>query len=63
MKIAGRACYNMAIINEINGNLDEALKWAQKSYEDYNDKLGIRYVRILENRKYKNDILKNQGEK
>lgn len=63
MKIAGRACYNMAIINEINGDLDSALKWAQKSYEDYNDKLGIRYVRILENRKYKNDVLKMQEEK
>jgi hypothetical protein len=63
MKIAGRAAYNMAIINEINGDLDSALKWAQKSYEDYNNKLGIRYVRILENRRYKNDVLKIQGEK
>lgn len=63
MKIAGRACYNMAIINEINGKLDEALKWAQKSYEDYNDKLGIRYVRILENRKYENEVLREQGQK
>jgi hypothetical protein len=59
-KIAGRACYNMAIINEINGDLNSALKWAQKSYEDYNNKLAIRYVRILENRQYKNDILKTQ---
>jgi hypothetical protein len=59
-KIAGRACYNMAIINEINGDLNSALKWAQKSYEDYNNKLAIRYVRILENRLYKNDILKTQ---
>ncbi len=62
MKIAGRACYNMAIINEINGDLDAALRWAQKSYEDYNNKLGIDYVRILENRKYKNDVLKIQQE-
>jgi len=62
MKIAGRACYNMAIINEINGDLDAALQWAQKSYEDYNDKLGIRYVRILENRQYKSDVLKIQEE-
>jgi hypothetical protein len=60
MKIAGRACYNMGIINEINGNLEEALKWAQKSYEDYNNKLAIRYVRILENRRYKTDVLKMQ---
>jgi len=63
MKIAGRACYNMAIINEINGNLDEALQWAQKSYEDYNDKMGIRYARILENRIYKNSVVKMQQEK
>ena len=63
MKIAGRAAYNMAIISEINGDLDSALGWAQKSYEDYNNKLGIRYVRILENRKYKNEVLKVQEER
>ncbi len=62
-KIAGRACYNMAIINEINGDLDSALKWAQKSYEDSNNKLALRYVRILENRRYKNDVLKTQESK
>lgn len=63
MKIAGRACYNFAIINEINGDLDTALKWAQKSYEDYNNKLALRYVRILENRKYKTDVLQMQNQK
>ena len=59
-KIAGRASYNMAIINEINGDLDSALKWAQKSYEDTNNKLALHYVRILENRLYKSDVLKTQ---
>jgi hypothetical protein len=59
-KIAGRACYNMAIINEINGDLNTALGWAQKAYEDYNNKLALDYVRILENRKYKDDIVKAQ---
>jgi hypothetical protein len=63
IKIAGRAAYNMAIISEINGDIDSALGWAQKSYEDYNNKLGIRYVRILENRKYKNEVLKVQEER
>jgi Family of unknown function (DUF6340) len=62
-KIAGRACYNMAIINEINGDLNSALKWAQKSYEDTNNKLALQYVRILENRQYKSGILKIQEEK
>ena len=60
VKIAGRACYNMAIINEINGDLDSALKWAQKSYEDTNKKLSLHYVRILENRLYKSEVLKTQ---
>jgi hypothetical protein len=59
-KVAGRACYNMAIINEINGNLDGAIQWAQKSYEDYNNKLALRYVKILENRKVNNAILEDQ---
>jgi hypothetical protein len=63
MKVAGRASYNMAIINEINGDLDAALQWAQKAWEDYNIKLALKYVRILENRKYKNDVLRIQGEK
>jgi hypothetical protein len=60
MKIASRATYNMAIISEINGDLEGALKWAQKSYEDYNNKLGREYVRILENRRYKNQVLAEQ---
>ena len=60
MKIAGRACYNMAIINEINGDLDSALGWAQKAYEDYNNKLALDYTRILENRRYKNSVLNRQ---
>jgi hypothetical protein len=61
MKIAGRAVYNMAIISEINGDLDEALKWARKAWGDYNVKQALDYVRILENRLYKNDVLKEQG--
>lgn len=49
-KIAGRACYNMAIINEINGNLDVAADWASKAYSDYGDKIALRYLNILKNR-------------
>lgn len=60
MKIAGRAAYNIAIIKEINGQLDEALSWAQKSYEDYNNKLASRYANILEGRRYENQVLAEQ---
>ena len=62
-KIAGRACYNMAIINEINGYLEDALGWAQKAWEDYKIRLALRYVRILENRMYNNEVLKIQEER
>ena len=49
-KIAGRACYNMAIISEINGDLDTAMDWASKSYADYRTKEALYYINILRNR-------------
>lgn len=52
-KIAGRAAYNYAIYQEILGNLDEAIRWSQKAYEDYNEKLALNYIHILKNRKNK----------
>ncbi|MBX2922055.1 MAG: hypothetical protein KF746_07675 [Chitinophagaceae bacterium] len=63
VKVAGRACYNMAIISEINGELDEAIGWAQKAYENYSNKLALKYVKILENRKVKNEILNDQAKR
>ncbi|HBS86068.1 MAG: hypothetical protein A2W91_08085 [Bacteroidetes bacterium GWF2_38_335] len=61
-KIAGRACYNMAIKAEIDGDLDGAIKWACKAYENYDNKLAIRYVNVLKYRKEQNSRLKNQQE-
>jgi uncharacterized protein DUF6340 len=61
-KIAGRACYNMAIINEINGNLEVAVDWASKSYSDYGDKLGLKYLNILKNRISKKQQLEAQNQ-
>lgn len=49
-KIAGRAVYNMAIMNEIRGDLDAAIEWSRRAYEDYGDKLALRYVRLLQGR-------------
>ena len=57
LKIAGRASYNMAIINEINGNLEEALNWASKAYADYSIKEGLEYSKILKSRINKNKVL------
>lgn len=59
-KIAGRAYYNMAIINEINGNLENALELASKSYSDYRNKDGLRYVTILRNRMAEERLLARQ---
>ncbi len=59
-KIAGRATYNMAIINEINGNPGTSLQWAQKAWEYYRIRQALKYVRILENRMVKTDILNEQ---
>ena len=49
-KIAGRAFYNMAISNEINGNLDQAMEFASKAYTDYGTNQALRYVNMLKGR-------------
>ena len=59
-KIAGRACYNMAIINEINGDLISATDWASKSYTDYKNKDALRYLNILKYRMAQNQRLAEQ---
>jgi hypothetical protein len=50
-KTAGRASLNIAVANEVLGDTDNALKWAQRSYEFYDDKLGRDYSKILLRRK------------
>ena len=59
-KVAGRACYNMAIINEINGDLDAAVDWAAKAYADYNDNNALRYLNTLKYRLSENRELAYQ---
>ena len=59
-KLAGRAHYNMAIISEINGDLDAAIEWASQAYTDYKIKQGLDYVNILKNRVYRNEVLEQQ---
>ena len=49
-KIAGRAHYNMAIINEINGNLEAAVDWAREAYAVYGNRQALDYLRVLEYR-------------
>jgi len=46
-KNAGRAALNIAVAHEVLGQTPQALEWAKKSYEDYGDKLGRDYSKIL----------------
>ena len=59
-EIAGRACYNMAIINEINGDLNKAVEWAQRSYTDHEIKEALRYIKILRYRQSQQRELNRQ---
>lgn len=49
-KVLGRATYNMAIYEEVNGNLEKALAYAKEAYSDYNVKIARDYVVKLERR-------------
>lgn len=59
-KIAGRACYNMAIINEINGDLSAAIEWASRSYVDYRNNDALRYLNTLRFRQRQDEVLREQ---
>ncbi|MCB9230922.1 MAG: hypothetical protein H6581_04630 [Bacteroidia bacterium] len=49
-KIAGRACYNMAIACELKSEINQAIEWAQKAFTEHKEKRSRSYVRILRNR-------------
>ena len=61
-RIAGRACYNMAIINEINGDLNTAVDWASRAYSEYRIRRGWDYVNVLERRIRSEQLLQRQLE-
>ncbi|HEY4789640.1 MAG TPA: DUF6340 family protein, partial [Bacteroidales bacterium] len=49
-KIAGFACYNMALACEMDGDLEKAIDWAKKAFTDYNVKSARNYANILQHR-------------
>lgn len=49
-KTAGRSAFNLALMYEINGDLETALDWAQRSYTDYGVKQGRTYSNALRRR-------------
>lgn len=59
-KISGRACYNLAILSEFNGDLVEAINWAAKSYDMYQDDATVAYSTALEKRQIQQSVLQEQ---
>ncbi|HLK98555.1 MAG TPA: DUF6340 family protein, partial [Hymenobacter sp.] len=49
-KIAGRAFYNLAVANEVRGNLPEAIEWAKKSAYTCDNRPARGYLRTLQAR-------------
>ena len=61
-KVAGRATYNLALISEIEGDLEKAIEWANISYLTHNNKKALVYVNILKDRLEKQkELRKGQG--
>lgn len=60
MKLAGRAHYNMGIISEINGDLEQAIEWVRTAYEEYGEKKALGYIRILQSRLVRDEQLRRQ---
>lgn len=59
-RISGRACYNLAVLNEFNDNIDAAMSWASKSYGLFKEDATLEYITILESRQAKADVVKQQ---
>ncbi|MEZ4891782.1 MAG: DUF6340 family protein [Saprospiraceae bacterium] len=49
-KAAGRAAYNMAVASEVEGNLEIALDWAQRAWNEYGNKMARTYIDTLKQR-------------
>jgi len=61
-KIAGRACHNIAVAEEMQGNLPEAIKWASAAYTKHNLKRSRAYLNELTRRQADQARLKEQME-
>ena len=59
-RISGRACYNLAVLNEFNGNINAAMNWANKSYALFKQDATLDYITALERRQAQTDVLKQQ---
>ncbi len=61
-KWQGGPVANMAIISEINGDLNGSLQWAKKAWEVYRTPFALDYVNLLQQRQNNDAVLKSQTE-
>lgn len=59
-KLAKKATYNMALACEVEGKLDLAVNWAEKSYVEYGNKKGKAYINQLKVRQMEADRVTEQ---
>ena len=59
-RLSSRACYNLAVLSEFNGNVNEAMGWATKSYQLFKQDVTLDYITTLERRQAEIDVLKLQ---
>ena len=59
-RISGRACYNLAVVSEYNGNLNTAIDWAKKSYQLLKEDTTLDYILALEERQANKKVLNSQ---
>ena len=59
-EVASRACFNLALANEMAGNFDQALVWAKKSTQIKSKTRTRQYISILITRKRNIEKLQNQ---
>jgi tetratricopeptide (TPR) repeat protein len=56
-KIKGRVLYNLALVNEGQGDIDEAIKYAKRAALECGNKIANEYLRVLKNRKDKVELI------
>lgn len=61
-KVQKRANYNLALVNEGQGELEEAIKYAEIAALNYGDKLANEYLVILRQRQRQIELIKAQNE-
>jgi len=52
----------MGVACEVNGDIDAALEWCEKSYTMFNNKKALDYLNVLKYRKSSIEELKRQTE-